>query len=107
MDRDRKKVLGHARRELGHTMREVGHVRRLLGHTKRVFGRGRLSATWQTTWDGGSHFRDVLSLLLPDIVQIFVEVERARLVRKEAEMLEEDGKIDEAALLLQEVQVRE
>lgn len=39
------------------------------------------------------------------LLQIFVEVERARLIRKEAEMLEEEGKTDEAALLLQEVQV--
>lgn len=41
------------------------------------------------------------------LFQIFVEVERARLIRKEVEILEAEGKIDEAAFLIQEVQVRE
>lgn len=37
--------------------------------------------------------------------KIFVEVEKARLVRIEAEDLEKEGKVDDAAKLLQEVQV--
>lgn len=37
--------------------------------------------------------------------KIFVEVERARLIQRLASMKEEDGKIDEAANLMQDVQV--
>ncbi|KFH15325.1 putative 26s proteasome subunit p55, partial [Toxoplasma gondii MAS] len=41
---------------------------------------------------------------LSHFFQIFVEVERARLVLMLAEMKEAEGKIDEAATILQEVQ---
>jgi hypothetical protein len=37
--------------------------------------------------------------------QIFVEIERARLTRQLAKLKEEEGKIDEAAEILQEVAV--
>lgn len=38
-------------------------------------------------------------------MQIFVEIERARLTKQLAKLREEEGKIDEAAEILQEVAV--
>jgi 26S proteasome regulatory subunit N5 len=38
-------------------------------------------------------------------VQIFVEIERARLTKQLARLREEEGKVDEAAEVLQEVAV--
>jgi 26S proteasome regulatory subunit N5 len=42
---------------------------------------------------------------VPDCVQIYVEIERARLTRMLARIKEDEGNIDEAAEILQEVAV--
>ena len=41
----------------------------------------------------------------PSAAQIFVEIERARLTKQLAKLKEEEGKVDEAAEILQEVAV--
>ena len=51
-------------------------------------------------WGSGSFLTCELSA-----AQIFVEIERARLTKQLAKLKEEEGKVDEAAEILQEVAV--
>jgi 26S proteasome regulatory subunit N5 len=62
-----------------------------------------------TTWLDGISRKEQFNLLatLTGVTEgkIFIEVEGARLTKKHAHMLEEDGEVEKAAKLLQEVQV--
>ncbi|EPR62728.1 26s proteasome subunit p55, putative [Toxoplasma gondii ME49] len=76
------------------------------GQLKRVISDiVKLAVTWLTEMKKEDKVEVIETLKRITEGKIFVEVERARLVLMLAEMKEAEGKIDEAATILQEVQV--